>query len=168
MLEFKDVKFAANGKSEMILIGLGVAAEYLTGKHCPCPGCGGDDRFRYDKQKECYHCGGGGEYSTGDVFDLLSHVNGWSTSIAFKEVAEFLGVKPDASPEAKARSREYARQAEAIKLEKKLSHEMTVLQQVLFARSNDKSYPKEHWDREIEAAREIFKLIKVLYAKPRV
>jgi len=163
MLRFSDVKNAANGKWEGILIGMGVSPECLTGKHGPCPGCGGNDRFRYDKEKERFYCGGGGELATGDGFDLLSHINGWETAETFKEVAEYLGVKPDASPEAKAKAVKYAKQAEAVKLEKELSHEMTVLGQVLFVRSN--GGPKDHWEREIEAAKTIYKLLRRLYGK---
>lgn len=165
MLNFKEIKYSANGKWLSILVGLGVPDESLSGKHTACPGCGGVDRFRYDDNKERFYCGGGGDLKTGDGFDLLCHVNGYEISEAFKDVADFLGINPDCSPEAKEKAIKYAKLAQTSKNEKELWREMHVLSQILFARSNDKGYPKEHWEREIEAARKIFFLLKALYGK---
>lgn len=55
---------AASGKWRGILLELGVPREALTGKHGPCPMCGGKDRFRFDNQKGrgtwiCNQCGSG-------------------------------------------------------------------------------------------------------------
>lgn len=38
------------GRWKVILVRFGVPAEYLDGKHHPCPVCGGTDRFRFDDQ----------------------------------------------------------------------------------------------------------------------
>lgn len=38
----------ANGRWKEILPAIGVSADHLTGKHGPCPVCGGKDRFRFD------------------------------------------------------------------------------------------------------------------------
>lgn len=55
---------AARGKWKGILLHLGVPAAALTGKHCACPLCGGQDRFRWDNQDQrgtyiCGQCGAG-------------------------------------------------------------------------------------------------------------
>lgn len=42
---------AARGKWKGILMELGVSQSFLTGKHGPCPICGGDDRFRFDDKE---------------------------------------------------------------------------------------------------------------------
>ena len=86
----------ANGRWREIHIGLGIGPEYLTGKHGPCPGCGGTDRFRSDNKdgRGTWICGGGGERQAGDGFALLSHVNGWSASESYLAVARWFGV-PD-------------------------------------------------------------------------
>jgi putative DNA primase/helicase len=73
----------ARGKWRGILAELGVPAEALTGKHGPCPKCGGTDRFRFDNRQGkgtwiCSVCG------AGDGFRLLENVFGWE----FKEAAE--------------------------------------------------------------------------------
>lgn len=55
---------AARGKWKGILLQLGVPAASLTGKHAPCPMCGGEDRFRFDNKDQrgtfiCNACGAG-------------------------------------------------------------------------------------------------------------
>lgn len=55
---------AARGKWKGILLQLGVPAVSLTGKHAPCPMCGGADRFRFDNKDQrgtfiCNACGAG-------------------------------------------------------------------------------------------------------------
>ena len=54
----------ALGRWRGILAALGVPTKALTGKHCPCPVCGGKDRFRFDDKGGrgtwiCSHCGAG-------------------------------------------------------------------------------------------------------------
>jgi putative DNA primase/helicase len=64
-----------------ILPELGISSKFLTGKNCPCPRCGGKDRFRFVASKGlfiCTHCG------AGDGIKLLMMVNGWD----FKETAD--------------------------------------------------------------------------------
>jgi putative DNA primase/helicase len=53
-----------NGRWCAILPGLGIDPRYLTGKHGPCPMCGGRDRWRFDNKRGdgtwiCTHCGAG-------------------------------------------------------------------------------------------------------------
>jgi putative DNA primase/helicase len=54
----------ANGRWRSILPALGIDERFLTGKHGPCPICGGKDRFRWDNKNGngtwiCTHCGAG-------------------------------------------------------------------------------------------------------------
>ncbi|MCP4306587.1 MAG: P4 alpha zinc-binding domain protein [bacterium] len=70
------------GRWQAILPAVGVSPNHLTGKHGPCPICGGRDRFRFDDKDGrgtwiCSQCG------AGDGFKLAMDVNGWD----FKEVA---------------------------------------------------------------------------------
>lgn len=72
----------AKGKWRSILVALGVDADYLTGRHGPCPVCGGKDRFRFDDSLQggnwiCNQCG------SGDGFELLMGVR----DCTFKEAA---------------------------------------------------------------------------------
>jgi putative DNA primase/helicase len=53
-----------NGRWCAILPRLGIDPRYLTGKHGPCPMCGGRDRWRFDNKRGdgtwiCTHCGAG-------------------------------------------------------------------------------------------------------------
>jgi putative DNA primase/helicase len=73
-----------------ILAQLGVPAILLTGKHGPCPGCGGKDRFRFDNKYGrgdyiCNQCG------NGNGFDLLEHVHGWPYAVARARVIKAAG-----------------------------------------------------------------------------
>ena len=42
----------ARGRWREILPQLGIEAGFLKGKHCPCPSCGGTDRFRFDNRRQ--------------------------------------------------------------------------------------------------------------------
>jgi len=88
----------ARGKWKGILLQLGMEAEHLTGKHCPCPMCGGSDRFRFDNKAGggtwiCNQCGAG----TG--IDLVKAWKGWDFKTAAQEVDRILGnVGDDPAP----------------------------------------------------------------------
>lgn len=80
----------AIGKWRGILAALGVDSRALTGKHVPCPKCGGRDRFRFDDKDGrgtwiCSKCG------AGSGFDLLTLVRGWSFPEAAREVDQIIG-----------------------------------------------------------------------------
>lgn len=45
------VRAAARGNWKSILRQTGVPESALSGKHSPCPGCGGKDRFRFDDRE---------------------------------------------------------------------------------------------------------------------
>ncbi len=58
------VRDVATGKWRGILAGFGLSEKALSGKHGPCPMCGGKDRFRFDDKEGrgtwfCGHCGAG-------------------------------------------------------------------------------------------------------------
>lgn len=80
------------GRWRDILLGSGFRAADLTGKHGPCPTCGGKDRFRFDDKDGhgtwiCSHCG------AGDGIALVMRVGGYD----FREAAAHIeGVLPDA------------------------------------------------------------------------
>jgi putative DNA primase/helicase len=94
--EFRDeVRQAASGNWHEVLQQCGVDGRFLKNSHGPCPGCGGDNRFRFDNQE------GRGTFicnqrtpKAGDGFDLLGHVHGWSFPDALHHVAELLGIDP--------------------------------------------------------------------------
>lgn len=88
---------AARGKWKGILQALEIDPKHLTGKHGPCPHCGGNDRFRFDNQRGdgtwiCSFCGAG----TG--FDLLKMVKGWDFKAAADEVDKIIGNVPSDPP----------------------------------------------------------------------
>lgn len=99
----------ARNKWKSILPALGVDAKFLSGKHGPCPVCGGSDRFRFDDKegKGTFFCNACG---AGDGFKLLSLVKG----LSFREVADqirpIVGDMPAARP-GKARDSESVRAA---------------------------------------------------------
>ena len=45
-------KERARGRWRQILPALGIDARFLTGRNCPCPICGGKDRFRFIDRKD--------------------------------------------------------------------------------------------------------------------
>jgi putative DNA primase/helicase len=80
----------ATGRWHGILVQLGVSDKFLTGKHGPCPLCGGKDRFRFDNKAGrgtwiCSQCG------AGDGFGLLQQIKGWTYREAAKEVEAIAG-----------------------------------------------------------------------------
>lgn len=88
---------AARGKWKGILLTLGMDAKHLTGKHGPCPMCGGEDRFRFDNKDGagtyiCNQCGAG----TG--IDLVKAWKGWDFKTAAQAVDEVLGNVPSDPP----------------------------------------------------------------------
>lgn len=85
----------ARGKWKGILQTLGIEGKFLTGKHTPCPVCGGEDRFRFDNREGagtfiCSVCG------AGNGFKLLELVKGWDFRTAAAEVDKVVGnVRPE-------------------------------------------------------------------------
>lgn len=99
---FSEVRMAAQGQwYSRIFPGMGICTKALScQRHQPCPGCGGRDRFRWDKRGSAFGrwcCGGGGRFQTGDGFDLLGHVHGWDRAEQLKQVKAVLGMGDDLS-----------------------------------------------------------------------
>ena len=96
---------AASGRWPELLGALaGLSAEQLTDKHQPCPACGGEDRYRWDRDDGpggwyCNQCGGkdhaGG---AGSGMDLLTRVTGWDFKQACRRIEQHLGLTIGAAP----------------------------------------------------------------------
>lgn len=87
----------ATGRWPDLLVQFGIEPHLLTGRHAPCPACGGRDRFRFDDKAGrgtffCSHCG------AGDGFKLLSLVKDWSFRQAAKEIEHLVGATPARTP----------------------------------------------------------------------
>jgi putative DNA primase/helicase len=90
MTNVKRAKEIAKGHWRQLLPQLGVDAKFLTGKHGPCPSCGGKDRFRFsDKNGDgmfyCSVCG------SNDGFKLVEMATGQSFRQIADRVSEMLG-----------------------------------------------------------------------------
>ena len=86
---------AAIGRWRGVLIGVGIDRSFLTGKHCPCPMCGGEDRFRFDDKegRGTYYCGGCG---AGDGMRLAMLWTGLDFKACAKRIDELLvNITPD-------------------------------------------------------------------------
>ena len=85
-----STKDAARGKWKGILATLGINPSHLSGKHGPCPMCGGKDRFRFDNKggEGTYYCS---QCGSGNGFDLLRGVNNWDFRTAASEVDRIVG-----------------------------------------------------------------------------
>ncbi len=86
------------GRWQAILPALGVDPRFLSGKHGPCPICGGKDRWRFDDKEGngtwiCSQCG------AGDGIALAMQVNRWD----FKEAAERIGPLAGSAPRVETR-----------------------------------------------------------------
>ena len=93
----KPARELARNRWPELLVHFGVERHHLTGKHAPCPVCGGRDRFRFDDQDGrgtwiCSKCG------AGDGFNLLGLVKGWSFKQAAIEVEQIVGDIPATTP----------------------------------------------------------------------
>lgn len=87
------VRQAAQGRWRDVLAALGAPSEYLTGKHSPCPSCGGKDRYRFTNWQDnggfiCNQCTPDG----GSGFDLLMLLTGCGFAEAVRQVAAVLGL----------------------------------------------------------------------------
>jgi putative DNA primase/helicase len=83
----------AAGRWPGILQALGVDPTYLRNKHGPCPSCTGKDRYRFDDKDGrgtwfCSRCG------SGDGFQLLQIVFGWTFQETAKQVDRIVGTVP--------------------------------------------------------------------------
>lgn len=88
-----NVREIAAGKWPGLLLGFGLTERQLSGKHCPCPICGGSDRFRFDDKDGrgtyfCSHCG------AGDGVSLVMAFKGWDFRTAAREIEQAAGAIP--------------------------------------------------------------------------
>ena len=88
-MKIRELIQLATGKWDYIFHSLGI--EVGNGKHCPCPICGGKDRFRFDNQNGrgtyiCNQCG------SGDGLELIKNYYHHSTKEASIKVAECLNL----------------------------------------------------------------------------
>lgn len=85
-----DVRTIARGRWRGILLALGLDERALTGKHGPCPMCGGRDRFRFDDRegRGTYFCSGCG---AGDGVQLVMSVTGLSFREAAQRIEQLAG-----------------------------------------------------------------------------
>lgn len=99
---------AARGKWKGVLLSLEMDAKHLTGKHAPCPLCGGNDRFRFDNKEGSgsYICG---QCGAGSGIDLVKAFKGWDFKTAAQEVDRILGNVPSDPPSKPALSEETRR-----------------------------------------------------------
>ena len=180
-LSFHEAKQTAAGRWPEILTAFGISPLALSGKHCPCPGCGGKDRFRYaggDDGK--FFCGQGGVVTGGDGFSLLEHV-GYAKADALKAVAQYLGIAN--RPQSSRRYREIQKrqqQMQSAKLDTAIYHECHILMQTTgnriasrqlkknrkfrSARPEWHPHPDEAWERELLTAKRLTKALKRRYA----
>lgn len=86
-----NVREVAQGRWRSIMTALGVDERALSGKHGPCPICGGKDRFRFDDRegRGSYFCSGCG---AGDGVQLAMGVTGLSFRDAAVEIERLAGV----------------------------------------------------------------------------
>lgn len=92
-----DVREVAQGRWRSILTVLGIDERALSGKHGPCPMCGGKDRFRFDDRegRGTYFCSGCG---AGDGVQLAMGITGLSFRDVAREVERIAGtVQPTAA-----------------------------------------------------------------------
>ena len=92
-----DVREVAQGRWRSILTVLGIDERALSGKHGPCPMCGGKDRFRFDDRegRGTYFCSGCG---AGDGVQLAMGITGQSFRDVAREVERIAGtVRPTAA-----------------------------------------------------------------------
>lgn len=90
MLPNRKVSEIATGRWPAILMHFGIEERYLKNKGCPCPLCGGKDRYRFDDKGGrgtwiCNQCG------AGDGFSLLEKFKGWTFKEAAYQVEQVAG-----------------------------------------------------------------------------
>lgn len=103
---------AADGSWPRLLMELGgLSPEQLTNTHQPCPACGGEDRYRWDRDDGpggwfCNQCGGKDRMGGGgNGMDLLMRVTGWEFKDACRKVEAHLGIPQPAAIKPKAKGR---------------------------------------------------------------
>ena len=93
-VDVESIKCAARGRWLEILVQLGgVQAEFLDGKHHPCPRCGGTDRFRcIDDDNGVLFCNQCFREKNGDGVSALMWLNGTNFQETLRELAKWLNL----------------------------------------------------------------------------
>ncbi len=78
------------GRWHQVIPFFGIDSKYLTGKHVPCPMCGGKDRYRFDNMggRGTYFCSGCG---SGDAMQLLTKFTGRTFKDIANEIRPMIG-----------------------------------------------------------------------------
>jgi phage/plasmid primase-like uncharacterized protein len=93
-LKSAEIKAAASGRWVEILTAIGIPAESLSGQHCPCPRCGGKDRFRLlDREAGAVLCGQCFSKRNGDGLAAVQWFVGCDFKTALRTVASHLGIE---------------------------------------------------------------------------
>jgi len=89
----QPLKHRAKGKWRGILPALGIPDSYLTGKHGPCPLCGGKDRWRWDNKEGCgtWICS---KCGAGDGISLVMLKHGIQFRDAVKHIDQLVDIAP--------------------------------------------------------------------------
>jgi putative DNA primase/helicase len=95
----------AQGRWLGILPALGIQEPFLTGKHGPCPLCGGKDRWRWDNREGrgtwiCSKCG------AGDGISLVMQKNRWEFREAAEQIDTVIGSASADAPKRQRSDRE--------------------------------------------------------------
>ena len=100
MRDHRNIHDDARGRWRSLLPQLGVPAAYLSGKHGPCPICGGTDRWRFDDKegKGTYYCNNCG---SGTGVDLVMKVQKCDFTEAAKLIRDLCGTARIEVPKAK-------------------------------------------------------------------
>lgn len=91
-----STKERAHGRWHQILPALGIDARFLTGRNCPCPICGGTDRFRFIDRRPgdglwlCNQC----QPKPRPAIDLVIAYTGKPFREAARTVDDILGDRP--------------------------------------------------------------------------
>lgn len=109
----RDIHEITRGKWRGILTGLGIPEVHLTGKHCSCPICGGEDRFRWDNKdgKGSSICNQCGSMSGPDLVMAYRKVD---FTAARKMILEQCSVAPVEAPRARHGSKQATEKASDI------------------------------------------------------
>jgi putative DNA primase/helicase len=88
--DMPNLKHRARGCWREVLPALGLPRQILSGKHQPCPMCGGKDRFRFDNKRNegtwfCSQCG------AGDGITLVMKAKGLDFKTAAREIEALIG-----------------------------------------------------------------------------
>lgn len=159
--DYAEVKRAASGRWAELLVASGLAPEVLNGRHHPCPGCGGADRFRFiDREQDGFFiCNGAGDRTAGDGFRLLEHVHGMTPGDALRFVADYLGLSGREISQADRNAYRNRRILEA------LAHELEVLRLAVSDRLAGREHKQEDTDRECLAAERVRNGLRMLYGR---